>query len=237
MSFLKSSISLILFLVLLSGFILIIGVPLHSDQGTQVTESKVGQTPQGEEAKITPIKLEDKVWHGKISKNETKSFEWNLLFQDEGKFFIQAHAGAYDKNLKVWKILGEYWVNVTIKKGEDGKVERTFTRPKVTPRKMTGGPGVTVNPWEKAHMDTSKAKSTQEQPKAIPPPGPPPWPLYQSMHLGEAPINFIVSFEQNPKLNEPTKLVLSASSAVDRDSIVVSLTFGENVGKDVKVIK
>lgn len=153
------------------------------------------------------------------------------MFPNEGKFFIQANAGTYDKNLKVWKILGEYWVNVTIKKGLDTKVERTTTRPKVTPRKMTGGPGITKNPWETVKSDTRDTlqdKNTETKPKSHTHP-PPSWPLYQSLHLGEAPINLLISFQPNPKIDELTKLILSASSAIYRDSVVVSITLGDSI--------
>ncbi len=216
-----------------TAFFFIQNESLVADPTVKVTESKVGQAPQGEEAKITPIKLEDKVWHGKISKDETKSFEWNLLFQDEGKFFIQTTASAYDRQLKLWKILGEYWVNVTIKKGEEGKVERTFTRPKVTPRKGTAE-GPVISSWYKTLENKAvEQETTQTKPKSHIHP-PPSWPLYQSLYLGEAPINLLVSFEPNPKLSEPTKLLLIISSAVPRDSVEVSLLVNT---VNIKVIK
>ena len=201
---------------------------LVAEQADKVSESKVEQVPQGEEAKTTPIKLQDKIWHGKMSANETKRFELDLLFQAEGKFFVQANAGTYDNNLKIWKVLGEYWVNVTIKEGEEGKVERTFTRPKVTPRKGTAE-GPVISSWYKTLENKAvEQETTQTKPKSHTHP-PPSWPLYQSLHLGEAPINLLVSFEPNPKVDEPTKLILSASSAIYRDSVVVSITLGDSI--------
>jgi len=225
MNILKGSASLILFSFILSGIILVEGGLFSADPPDKVAESNV------EPASTNAIKLQDKVWHGKIAANETKQLELNLLFPDEGKFFMEIIAGAYDKNLKVRKILGEYFVNVTVKEGEVGKVEIMTTRPKVTPYKMKPIKPVTANPWD-SKWDTMQSKNSDDKPKSIPNPKPS-WQLRHSIRAGEALLKLLVSFEPNPKINEPTKLLLSVSSTVVRDSVLVELLIPESI----KVIK
>ncbi len=215
-----------------TAFFFIQSESLVADPTVKVMESKVEQASQGEETKTTTIKLQDKVWYGKIDTNETKHFELNLLFPDEGKFSIEIIGAAYNRIWKVWMTLGEYFVNVTTKKGEEGKIEKTTTRPKVTPYKIKAEGPITYNPWEQSKADTMKAKSSDLEIKSPPNPKPS-WRLHQSMEAGEAPLEFAISFDPNPKINEPSKLLLSVSSTVARDSVCVELL----IPPSIKVIK
>ena len=231
MTILKSN-PLLPLIAALIGFSLIENELLVADPKVKVTESKVEQVSQVEETKTTTVKLQDKIWYGKISANETKQLELNLLFPDEGKFFIETIALAYDRQLKVWKTLGQYYVNVTTKKGEEGRFEKS-TGPKVTPYKIKAE-GPVISSWDKtAKWDSLEGKSANEKPKAIPNPPRNLWRLHRSMGAGEAPLELLISFEPNPKINEPTKLLLSVSSTVPRDSVYVELLIPDSI----KVIK
>jgi len=180
MTILKSNPLLLLLIAALIGFFLIENELSVADPTVKVTESKVDQSPQGEETKTTTRELLDVVWFGNIGKNETKQLELNLLFPDEGKFFLEATALAYDKQPKVWKTLGQYLAYVTIKKGEEGKIEKARTRPKVTGQRVKAEGPITYNPTELAKRDTSQDKSTGEKPRVIPSPVGGPLPLHVS---------------------------------------------------------
>jgi|GEM_PF-6463756 len=183
-------------------------------------------------APTTVEQLSSTTWYGKIKKNETKELQLNLLFPFEGKFFIEVTAGDYDNNLKVWKILGQYWGYVTIKKGQDGKIEKTLKMPKVSPQKVKAEGPVISSWYETAKRDTPQHESTRVKPRAMPnPPGP--MPFHVSVQAGEPLIDLLVSFKPNPRVNEPTELILSLSSAIPRDSVCVYLLFTDSI----KVIK
>lgn len=215
-----------------TAFFFIQNESLVADPTVKVTESKVDQAPQGELVQPYPTKPNILGWYEKLSKDETKQLELNLLFPYEGKFFIEATALAYDRQLKVWKTLGQYYAYVTTKKEEEGKVEKTSTGPKVTPYKIKAE-GPVISSWDKtAKWDSLKDKSAEIKPMAIPNPKPA-WRLRQSMQAGEAPLELLISFEPNPKINEPTKLLLSVSSTVPRDSVYLDLIFPDSI----KVIK
>lgn len=228
MKILKSSTSLTLVIAVLIGFFLFKDGILPAVEAEQVTESKVEQSPQGKESKNATIKLQEKAWCGSISENETKQLELNVLFPHEGKFFMEIIAAAYDRQWKIWKILGEYFAYVTTKRGEEGRLEKTRTRPKVLGQKVKAEGPVTYNPTELAKKDTLGDKNAKEKPEAIPNP-PAGWPLRQSMRAGEAPLELLVSFEPNPKIDEPTKLLLRVSSTVPRDSVVVELLIPDSI--------
>ena len=232
MTILKSNPLLPLIAALIGFFLMESGISLGK-KPDKVTESKVDQSPKDEESKTTTIELLDVVWFGNIGKNETKQLELNLLFPDEGKFFLEATALAYDKQPKVWKTLGKYLVDVTIKKGEEGKIEKARTRPKVTGQKVKAEGPVITNWYETAKRDTSQDKSTGEKPRVIPSPVGGPLPLHVSRQQGEALIDLLISFEPKPKVNEPTKLLLSVLSPVPRDSVVVYLFYTGSI----KIIK
>lgn len=184
MTILKSNPLLLLLIAALIGFFLMESELLVADPADKVTESKVEQAPEGEEATSNPIKLQDKIWYGKIGANETKQLELNLLFPDEGKFFMEIEALAYDKNQMVWKTLGQRFIYATTKKGEEGKVEIMTKRPKVTPFKMKPIEPITRNPWESSKSDTIKDKSVDEGPKSPTNPKPS-WQLRHSMRAGK----------------------------------------------------
>ena len=87
---------------------------------------------------------------------------------------------------------------------------------------------VTYNPTELAKRDTLNSKSVHEKPIAIPNPGEP-LALHESKQQGEPLLDLLISIEPKPKVNEPTRLILSVVSTVPRDSVVVYLLYAGSI--------
>lgn len=194
----------------------------------KIRESKAQPVSPGEGAASRRIELQAPTWTGKIQKNEARELGLDLLFSYEGRFFIEATAWAFDKELKVWKTLGLYYLYVTIREGEAGNVERTRTRPKVPPQTMKSDPPTTANWYELAARASLNDTIVEQSPVAIHS-HQRPWPLHQSIQAGEPPLNLTVGFQANPKINQRCKLVLTMLSQAARDSVTVSIILPDSV--------